>query len=75
MVRTPLGEREIEPSDILSATSRVPNPDGIGLDEVGVSRPHLYRPRWISLYGTARALKRFHWIENELQCRLPTLIV
>jgi pimeloyl-ACP methyl ester carboxylesterase len=33
-------------------------------------------PRWIPLDTTARALKRFSWLETELaQCRLPTLIV
>jgi pyruvate/2-oxoglutarate dehydrogenase complex dihydrolipoamide dehydrogenase (E3) component len=35
-VRTPSGEREIEGSDILVATGRVPNTAGIGLDEAGV---------------------------------------
>jgi pimeloyl-ACP methyl ester carboxylesterase len=33
-------------------------------------------PRWIPLDGTARALSRFRWIEDELgRCRLPTLII
>src|SRR5215467_2543443 len=36
MARTPSGEREIEGSDILAATGRVPNTAGIGLDEAGV---------------------------------------
>jgi pyruvate/2-oxoglutarate dehydrogenase complex dihydrolipoamide dehydrogenase (E3) component len=35
-VRTPAGGQEIEGSDILVATGRVPNTAGIGLDEVGV---------------------------------------
>jgi pyruvate/2-oxoglutarate dehydrogenase complex dihydrolipoamide dehydrogenase (E3) component len=35
-VRTPAGEHEIEGSDILVATGRVPNTAGIGLDETGV---------------------------------------
>jgi pyruvate/2-oxoglutarate dehydrogenase complex dihydrolipoamide dehydrogenase (E3) component len=35
-VRTSSGEREIEGSDILVATGRVPNTAGIGLDEAGV---------------------------------------
>ena len=35
-VRTPSGEREIEGSDILVATGRVPNTAEIGLDEAGV---------------------------------------
>jgi len=35
-LRTPSGEREIEASDILVATGRVPNTAGIGLDETGV---------------------------------------
>jgi pyruvate/2-oxoglutarate dehydrogenase complex dihydrolipoamide dehydrogenase (E3) component len=35
-VRAPSGEREIEGSDILVATGRVPNTAGIGLDEAGV---------------------------------------
>jgi pyruvate/2-oxoglutarate dehydrogenase complex dihydrolipoamide dehydrogenase (E3) component len=35
-VRTPFGEREIEGSDILVATGRVPNTAEIGLDEAGV---------------------------------------
>ena len=34
--RTPAGEQEIEGSDILVATGRVPNTAGIGLDETGV---------------------------------------
>jgi len=34
--RTPAGGREIEGSDILVATGRVPNTAGIGLDEAGV---------------------------------------
>jgi pyruvate/2-oxoglutarate dehydrogenase complex dihydrolipoamide dehydrogenase (E3) component len=34
--RTPAGEQEIEGSDILVATGRVPNTGGIGLDEAGV---------------------------------------
>ena len=34
--RTPSGEQEIEGSDILLATGRVPNTAGIGLDEAGV---------------------------------------
>jgi len=34
--RTPSGEQEIEGSDILVATGRVPNTAGIGLDEAGV---------------------------------------
>jgi pyruvate/2-oxoglutarate dehydrogenase complex dihydrolipoamide dehydrogenase (E3) component len=36
-VRTAAGERTIEGSDILVATGRVPNTDGIGLDVAGVS--------------------------------------
>jgi pyruvate/2-oxoglutarate dehydrogenase complex dihydrolipoamide dehydrogenase (E3) component len=36
MARTPPDEQEIEGSDILIATGRVPNTDGIGLDEAGV---------------------------------------
>src|SRR5438132_7670554 len=36
VARTPAGEREIEGSDILVATGRVPNSAGIGLDEAGV---------------------------------------
>jgi len=35
-VRTPEGERDIEGSDLLVATGRVPNTDGIGLDKAGV---------------------------------------
>jgi pyruvate/2-oxoglutarate dehydrogenase complex dihydrolipoamide dehydrogenase (E3) component len=35
-VRTPSGEQQIEGSDILVATGRVPNTAGIGLDEAGV---------------------------------------
>jgi pyruvate/2-oxoglutarate dehydrogenase complex dihydrolipoamide dehydrogenase (E3) component len=35
-VRTPAGEQQIEGSDILVATGRVPNTAGIGLDEAGV---------------------------------------
>jgi pyruvate/2-oxoglutarate dehydrogenase complex dihydrolipoamide dehydrogenase (E3) component len=35
-VRTPSGEQKIEGSDILVAAGRVPNTDGIGLDEAGV---------------------------------------
>jgi pyruvate/2-oxoglutarate dehydrogenase complex dihydrolipoamide dehydrogenase (E3) component len=35
-VRTPSGEQTIEGSDILVATGRVPNTEGIGLDETGV---------------------------------------
>jgi pyruvate/2-oxoglutarate dehydrogenase complex dihydrolipoamide dehydrogenase (E3) component len=35
-VRTPSGEREIEGSDMLVATGRVPNTAEIGLDEAGV---------------------------------------
>ncbi|NPT47973.1 mercuric reductase [Paraburkholderia sp. 1N] len=35
-VRTPEGEREIEGSDLLVATGRVPNTAGIGLDQAGV---------------------------------------
>jgi pyruvate/2-oxoglutarate dehydrogenase complex dihydrolipoamide dehydrogenase (E3) component len=34
--RTPAGEQQIEGSDILVATGRVPNTAGIGLDEAGV---------------------------------------
>jgi pyruvate/2-oxoglutarate dehydrogenase complex dihydrolipoamide dehydrogenase (E3) component len=36
MVRTPAGEHQIEGSDILVATGRIPNTAGIGLDEAGV---------------------------------------
>jgi pyruvate/2-oxoglutarate dehydrogenase complex dihydrolipoamide dehydrogenase (E3) component len=36
VVRTPAGEQQIEGSDILIATGRVPNTAGIGLDEAGV---------------------------------------
>jgi len=36
VARTPAGEQEIEGSDILVATGRVPNTAGIGLDEAGV---------------------------------------
>jgi pyruvate/2-oxoglutarate dehydrogenase complex dihydrolipoamide dehydrogenase (E3) component len=36
VARTPTGEQEIEGSDILVATGRVPNTAGIGLDEAGV---------------------------------------
>jgi pyruvate/2-oxoglutarate dehydrogenase complex dihydrolipoamide dehydrogenase (E3) component len=36
VVRTPAGEQEIEGSDILVATGRVPNTAGIGLDKAGV---------------------------------------
>jgi pyruvate/2-oxoglutarate dehydrogenase complex dihydrolipoamide dehydrogenase (E3) component len=36
MVRTPAGEQQIEVSDILVATGRIPNTAGIGLDEAGV---------------------------------------
>jgi pyruvate/2-oxoglutarate dehydrogenase complex dihydrolipoamide dehydrogenase (E3) component len=36
VVRTPGGEQEIEGSDILVATGRVPNTAGIGLDEAGI---------------------------------------
>ena len=33
-------------------------------------------PRWIPIDETARALKRFRWLENELAvCRLPTMII
>jgi pyruvate/2-oxoglutarate dehydrogenase complex dihydrolipoamide dehydrogenase (E3) component len=35
-VRTPSGEQQIEGSDILVATGRVPNTAGIGLEEAGV---------------------------------------
>jgi pyruvate/2-oxoglutarate dehydrogenase complex dihydrolipoamide dehydrogenase (E3) component len=35
-VRTASGERTIEGSDILAATGRIPNTDGIGLDVAGV---------------------------------------
>jgi hypothetical protein len=35
-VRTPSGEQEIEGSDVLVAAGRIPNTDGIGLEEVGV---------------------------------------
>jgi pyruvate/2-oxoglutarate dehydrogenase complex dihydrolipoamide dehydrogenase (E3) component len=35
-VRTPSGEQQIEGSDILVATGRIPNTAGIGLDETGV---------------------------------------
>jgi pyruvate/2-oxoglutarate dehydrogenase complex dihydrolipoamide dehydrogenase (E3) component len=34
--RTPAGEQQIEGSDILVATGRIPNTAGIGLDEAGV---------------------------------------
>jgi len=36
VARTPAGQQEIEGSDILVATGRVPNTAGIGLDEAGV---------------------------------------
>ena len=36
VARTPAGEQEIDGSDILVATGRVPNTAGIGLDEAGV---------------------------------------
>ena len=36
VARTPAGEQQIEGSDILVATGRVPNTAGIGLDEAGV---------------------------------------
>jgi pyruvate/2-oxoglutarate dehydrogenase complex dihydrolipoamide dehydrogenase (E3) component len=36
VVRTPSGEQEIEGSDILVATGRIPNTAGIGLNEAGV---------------------------------------
>lgn len=36
VVRTPSGERQIEGSDLLIATGRVPNTAGIGLDVAGV---------------------------------------
>jgi pyruvate/2-oxoglutarate dehydrogenase complex dihydrolipoamide dehydrogenase (E3) component len=36
VAHTPAGEQEIEGSDILVATGRVPNTAGIGLDEAGV---------------------------------------
>ena len=33
-------------------------------------------PRWIPLDGTARAMQRFIWLENQLRaCTLPTLLV
>jgi pyruvate/2-oxoglutarate dehydrogenase complex dihydrolipoamide dehydrogenase (E3) component len=35
-VRTPSGERRIDGSDILVAAGRIPNTDGIGLEEAGV---------------------------------------
>jgi pyruvate/2-oxoglutarate dehydrogenase complex dihydrolipoamide dehydrogenase (E3) component len=35
-LRTPQGERRLEGSDILAATGRTPNTDGIGLDTAGV---------------------------------------
>ncbi len=36
-VRTPSGEQEIEGSDILAAAGRVPNTDGIELEEAGIA--------------------------------------
>ncbi len=36
-VRTASGEREIEGSDILAAAGRVPNTNGIGLEEAGIA--------------------------------------
>jgi pyruvate/2-oxoglutarate dehydrogenase complex dihydrolipoamide dehydrogenase (E3) component len=35
-LRTPSGEQEIEGSDILVAAGRIPNTEGIGLEEVGI---------------------------------------
>src|ERR1700733_8369345 len=37
-VRTGSAERTVEGSDILVATGRIPNTDGIGLDEAGIER-------------------------------------
>ena len=37
VVRTPAGEQRVEGSDLLIATGRVPNTDGIGLDVAGVA--------------------------------------
>jgi pyruvate/2-oxoglutarate dehydrogenase complex dihydrolipoamide dehydrogenase (E3) component len=37
-VRTGSAERTVEGSDILVATGRIPNTDGIGLDEAGIDR-------------------------------------
>jgi pyruvate/2-oxoglutarate dehydrogenase complex dihydrolipoamide dehydrogenase (E3) component len=44
-VRTPTGEETIEGSDLLVATGRVPNTQGIGLERVGVADRARLHPR------------------------------